>query len=272
MTTSIPLRSGPDDMRLYYMIGAFLTWDQSIFTYSQGMGRPTEVPTPIFLIDHPEGKVLFETGLHRNVAVDAEDHWDWRARDWKPRMTPDQAVECQLEKLGVSPDDIRYVVLSCLLPDHAGGMRAFPNATFIVQFRELQDAWWPDRRVLDAYHFEDIRPTRDFKFWELHDEDLDIYGDGSIEVLFTPHHTRGEQTMVVRLPNTGTVVLPAGVISWRANLEQWVMTGTPAVAPTVAYASMDRLKHVIDREKAMIIHDHDPEQWKTLKKAPEFYD
>ena len=63
-------------------------------------------------------------------------------------MTPEQAVERQLEVLGVSPDDIRYVVLSCLVPDHAGGMRAFPNATFIVQFRELQDAWWPDRRFV----------------------------------------------------------------------------------------------------------------------------
>ena len=61
MTTTVSRRSGPDSMRLYYMIGAFLTWDHSIFTYSRGMGKPTEVPTPIFLIDHPEGKVLFET-------------------------------------------------------------------------------------------------------------------------------------------------------------------------------------------------------------------
>ena len=166
------------------------------------------------------------------------------------------------------------VMSSCpaLCPDHAGGMRAFPNATFIVQFRELQDAWWPDRRLLDVYEFKEILPTRDFKFWELHDEDLDIFGDGSIEVLFSPHHTRGEQAMVVRLPRTGTVVLPAGIISWRMNLEEWVMTGTPAVAPTTAYASMERLKRVIDREHAMVIHDHDPEQWKTLKRAPDFYD
>ena len=67
MTATDSRRSGPEGMRLYYMIGAFLTWDQSIFTYSRGMGIPTEVPTLIFLIDHPEGKVLFEIGLHRNM-------------------------------------------------------------------------------------------------------------------------------------------------------------------------------------------------------------
>ena len=253
MAIAAPRQTGPEGMRLYYMLGDFLTWDESNFLYSRGMGNKFEMPTPIVLIDHPEGKVLFETGMHRNVAVDAEAHWGWRARDWKPRMTPDQAVECQLETLGVSPDEIRYVIVSCLLPDHAGGLNAFPNATFIVQFRELQDAWWPDKRVLGDYHLDDILPTRDFKFWELHDEDLDVFGDGSIEVMFSPHHTRGEQALVVRLPNTGTVVLPAGVISWRANLEQWVMTGTPAVAPTVAFHSMERLKKVIDREQAMII-------------------
>ena len=56
MTATDSRRSGSEGMRLYYMIGAFLTWDQSIFTYSRGMGIPTEVPTPIFLIDHPEGR------------------------------------------------------------------------------------------------------------------------------------------------------------------------------------------------------------------------
>lgn len=267
-----PKRKRPVEMRLYYMIGAFLTWDKSIFTYSQGMGIPTEVPTPIFLIDHPEGKVLFETGLHKNIATEkCEEHWGFRAREWKPRMKPEQYVVNQLKTLGVNPDEIRYVVLSCLLSDHAGGMEAFPNATFVLQLKELQEAWWPDKRVLSDYHFADILPTRNFKFWELDDEDLDLYGDGSIEILSTPHHTRGEQTMVVRLPNTGTVVLPAGVISWKENLDKWVMTGTPAVDPRLAHRSMEKLKRIIDREQALIIHDHDPYQWKSLKLAPEYY-
>ncbi len=61
--------------------------------------------------------------------------------------------------------------------------------------------------------------TQNFNFRELHDEDLDVFGDGSVEVLFSPAHTRGEQAIVVRLPKTGTVVLPAGVIPQRANLD-----------------------------------------------------
>ena len=54
---------------LYCMCGGTLTFDQSVFTHMQGMGTAIEVPTPIFLIEHPEGKVVFETGLHPAVAT-----------------------------------------------------------------------------------------------------------------------------------------------------------------------------------------------------------
>src|SRR5262249_33927190 len=45
-------------------VGGFLTFDQSVFTHMQGMGTPVEVPTPMFLVEHRDGRVLFETGLH----------------------------------------------------------------------------------------------------------------------------------------------------------------------------------------------------------------
>jgi len=260
------------DLRLYCMCGGTLTFDQSVFTHMQGMGTAVEVPTPIFLIDHPEGKVLFETGLHPHVAIRPEEHWGQRAQDWKPRMTPEQAVDRQLASLGLRADEMRYVILSCLLPDHAGGMHAFPQATFIVQFRELQDAWWPDRRYMRNYDFGELLPTRGFTFWELHGEDLDVFGDGSVVVLATPAHTRGEQALVVRLPRTGTVVLPAGVLPQRANLEKNIMTGTPRVDPITVHASMSRIKGIIRRERAMVVFHHDPEEWKKMRVAPEYYD
>jgi N-acyl homoserine lactone hydrolase len=259
-------------VRLYCMCGGMLTFDQSVFTHMQGMGRPVEVPTPIFLIDHPQGRVLFETGLHPQVATDPEGHWGPRAREWRPRMSPDQAVERQLASLGVHPDEIRYVVQSCLLPDHSGGMQTFPHATFIVQFQELQDAWWPDRRYMPKYEFGELLPTRGFTFWELHGEDLDVFADGSLVVLATPAHTRGEQALVVRLPRTGTVVLPAGVLPQQANLEKNIMTGTPRVDPSIVHASMRRIREIIQREHAVVIFHHDPQEWSKIRLAPEYYD
>ena len=63
-------QTGSEGIRLYYMLGGILTFDQSVFTHMQGMGNPTAVSTPIFLIDHPDGKVLFETGVHEDVVTD----------------------------------------------------------------------------------------------------------------------------------------------------------------------------------------------------------
>src|SRR4029450_14120746 len=99
-------------MRLYCMTGAILHFDQSVFTHMHGMGTRVEAPTPIFLIDHPEGKVLFETGIHPNVAHDPEGHWGQRAVDLAPIFTAEQAADRQLATLGVRPDDIRSVIMS----------------------------------------------------------------------------------------------------------------------------------------------------------------
>ena len=259
-------------MQLYCFCGGWLTYDQSIMTFMQGAGTQIEVPTLFFLIDHPEGKVLFETGLHPTLAIDPVAHWGERAKDLKPRMTPEQAVDRQLATLGLGPDDIRYVVMSCLMYDHCGGMTLLPRATFVVQFQELQDAWWPDRRYMKSYNDVEILPTRHLNFRELHGEDLDLFGDGRIELLFCPSHTRGEQALVVRLANTGTVVLPAGVIPQRVNLEHNIMTGTPRAGPETTFRSMDRLRRIIERERATVIFHHDLETWQSIRPAPAYYD
>ena len=274
-------KTGPEGMRLYYMLGAMLHFDQSVFTHMLGMGTTIAVPTPIFLIDHPEGKVLFETGVHRDVVTDPVGHWGEhvlhgnnyvRGRDWAPQLTADNLVENQLAALGIGTDDIRYVVQSVLIPDHAGGVRAFPKSTVIVQYRELQDAWNPPTFMPYHYDQNELAEIRDYDFRRLYDEDYDVFGDGSVEILFSPAHSRGEQALVVRLPNTGTVIMPAGVIPQKANWDHGVTTGTPCVDPALCASSMRRLMRIAELEDGMVMFHHDAEHWKTYRMAPEYYD
>ena len=273
--------TGPEGMRLYYMLGAMLHFDQSVFTHMLGMGNTIAVPTPIFLIDHPEGKVLFETGVHRDVVTDPVGHWGEhvlhgnnyvRGRDWDPQLTADNLVENQLAALGIQTDDIRYVIQSVLIPDHAGGVRAFPKSTVIVQYRELQDAWNPPTFMPYHYDQNELSEIRDYNFRRLYDEDYDLFGDGSVEILFSPAHSRGEQALVVRLPNTGTVIMPAGVIPQKANWDHGITTGTPCVDPALCEASMRRLMRIAELEDGMVMFHHDAEHWKTYRMAPEYYD
>ncbi|HEY0920416.1 N-acyl homoserine lactonase family protein [Devosia sp.] len=259
-------------MRLYCFDGGRCIWPQGNFTQYIGWDQKMPIPIPFFLIDHPKGKILFETGMHPNLAVDPVGHLGpYIMSKFNPQMTPEQAVVPQLAKIGVEPKDIKYVILSVLFPDHAGGMEFFPDATFIVQLRELQDAWWQDTRVTTTYCYNDYRNTRDFKFWELHDEDLDLFGDGSVEIMFAPAHARGEQALVIRLPETGTVVFPAGVIPQKKTMDLNSMTGTPRLDPVVIHRHMDRLKAVIRRENAKVIYHHCPETWPEVRLAPDYY-
>ena len=148
----------------------------------------------------------------------------------------------------------------------------FPTRRSSSNYRSYRTHGTPPSFMPYHYDRDELLRTRDFDFRKLYDEDLDLYGDGSIEILFCPAHTRGEQALVVRLPNTGTIVMPAGVIPQKANWVQGVITGTPSVDPVVVERSMRRLKRIAEEEDALVLFHHDAEDWKTYKMAPDYYD
>lgn len=65
----------PDSMKLYVMCSGLLHYDQSVFTYDHGCGVCVEVPSLMFLIEHPQGRVLFDTGLDPILADDPHAYW-----------------------------------------------------------------------------------------------------------------------------------------------------------------------------------------------------
>lgn len=123
-------------------------------------------------------------------------------------MTREGAIDRQLINLGYKHEDVKYVILSHLHLDHAGGMCRFPNATFVVQKKEMRYAWWPDPWCGQMYMFNDYKDTRSFNFLEI-DGDVDLFRDGTIKLLTTPGHSIGHQAMIVRLENRGPVCLGA---------------------------------------------------------------
>lgn len=178
------------EMCLYCLSSGLLHFDQSVFTYNLGMGAEIQVPSPMFLIEHPRGLVLFETGLDPAVAGDPVSYWGEPSNAWRPILTPEQTIVPQLARLGFEPRDVKYVIMSCLIRDHAGGMKRFPDATFVVQAAELREAWWPSPATLAimrwAYCQADLAPTRRFRFIQLEGEDYDVFGDGKVVALSSP--------------------------------------------------------------------------------------
>src|SRR5207248_461385 len=97
--------------------------------FLQQGGEGTQwVPAAFFLIKHPKGNVLFDTGVNDREIAEPGSVWARGAIDYFGlKRAPEQSIEAQLAKAGVKPDDIRYVVISHMHLDHAGNIAKFPN-------------------------------------------------------------------------------------------------------------------------------------------------
>ena len=119
--------------------------------------------------------------------------------------------------------------------------------------------------VLDAPRFKAEHPVTKLE------GDRDIFGDGSIVILSTPGHTPGHQSLLVKLPKTGEVILSGDAVHFRSN---WENRGVPAnnFSKEETLASMQKIADRLARDHAQLWINHDKAQRDTLKMSPEFYE
>lgn len=257
-------------MKLYLFEAGILKSFKHYFTLNSGVGEPFDVPVPFVLIDHPKGPVLFDTGNALETVHDKRAHWGNIVAAYDPVMTEDQYCATAIRKIGFAPEDIRFVILSHLHLDHAGGVGHFPNARYLVQRDELHYAYVPDPFMKAAYIRKDFDKDVDWFIldgWK--DDHFDLYGDGTIRILFTPGHTPGHQSLLVDLPESGPMVFAADACYTQENLAGTLPGLMWSAAET--YRSVQRLRFLQDTQGATIITGHDPAAWKSLRQAPAYY-
>jgi N-acyl homoserine lactone hydrolase len=188
----------PQGMQLYVFSSGHLHLDKSIL--QNGASGKMEVPVAFFLVKHPKGNVLFDTGNNDRLITDPS-YWGPLGQALDPERTPDVAIDTQLGKIGVKPDDVKYVVLGHFHLDHAGNVSKFPNSTIVYQRDEIRAAFWPAPGYAAPYITTDFAPLRSAlgqdmpsrqKVIEL-DGDLDLFGDGSVYIHRAVSHTPGSE-------------------------------------------------------------------------------
>lgn len=216
---------------------------------------PASIPAYCYLLEHDKGRVLVDTGLANEglgVVREGED------------------VVSQLAGLGLTPSDIDYVVLTHMHLDHAAYMSAFPEATFVVRHEELKMAWWPDH-FEGGYVLEQYAKTREFNFIEpADDEELDLFGDGSVRLLDTRGHSRGHQSVLVTLERDGRFVIAGDAAYFSRNLEEWILPGI-CTSSLDAERSIARLRHLRDCGWKLLF-GHDEGQEQELRIVPAYYE
>lgn len=244
--------------RMWVLPGAELTVAKSLLMHG-GDDTQLKIPCPSFLIEHPKGLVLFDTGCNPKVIDDPIGYWGPVAEHLPLKWSKNETLDKQVEAVGYKPDDIKYVIVSHMHLDHAGGMAHFPKAKFLVGANELRYSYWPDPDRRWAFILDDYLPTRNFDWLELN-RDFDLFGDGSLTFLLTPGHTPGESSLLVHLPNQ-SFLLVGDTTHLRDALETEA-TMPIDTDPIEATRSIQRIKAIRDMNGATLWITHDPDDWK----------
>lgn len=153
------------------------------------------LPVSAYLIKHPKGLVLIDTGWHTDVRKDQKKYIGWpHYKAFKAMLPENQAIDEQLALIGILPKDIDYVVLSHLDTDHVSGLHLVKEAKNILvsqpefdaansrNFRYISKMW--EETKIKPFQFQQtgIGPQK---------RSFDLFGDGSTEFIHTPGHSRG---------------------------------------------------------------------------------
>ena len=237
------------------------------------------VPVPAFLVEHPGvGPVMIDTGLHPSVGVDPKQNFGrvlgYFARGIK--MAPEQAVPAQLRARGLDAGDIRLVLMTHMHPDHASAISEFSDSTFVLAKQEwdvLSDAKVTDGYVKSQYDFGFDYRTFDFaspgtESFATFGRSFDIFGDGSVRAVFTPGHTHGHTSYVLRLRDREVLVAGDAIFTMR-TLEESVLPHMLADEHQFRRSLKEIQRYRERTPGALIIPGHDGEAFSALDPAYE---
>jgi N-acyl homoserine lactone hydrolase len=246
-------------MKIFLLNGGQVDVDRSVIHPGDESHQHILLPVPQILIDTGEKRILIDTGMPRDVAGggDAWERTHGRDADMvRPVMETRHFIAEQLRLLDLMPADIDLPICSHLHFDHAGGNDVFSGRAITVQAAELEAAKGPS--YLQVWN----APGVTFNV---------VVGDWTaapgIEMIFTPGHSAGHQSVLVRFAEGPPWLFTIDTVDtqehWDAN-----KIGSAVDVPT-ARASLDRLKAIAASEGARVIFGHDPGQWEELGMHPD---
>ncbi len=252
------------DVRLYALdCGQIHLKDMGMFSDTgEYDGRSGDIADPCFVIRHPKGILLWDTGLGDEVAK-TRGGVDFPLG----HMRVDTPLPDLLKEIGLSPTDITYLSFSHTHFDHTGNANEFPGATWILNKAELA---WAESNPGDFVKIDTFSDYKTAKK-QMIDGDYDVFGDGSVMILKTPGHTPGHQSLKLKLKKAGVVILSGDL--WHQR-ESYKFRRVPPfnVERADTLASIDRVSTILKNTKGRLVVQHDAGDFKGLPKFPKYLD
>ncbi len=223
----------------------------------------TPVPVSGYLVTLDDGRhLLVDTGMSRDHIGDPGLTFGGTplATTIVPAMQPADDVVARLAQAGLTPGDVDLVVNTHLHFDHAGNNALFTAATIVVQ--------------REQYEFARGNPSFPNQYWDLPGLRYELVEGRcevapGVEVLPTPGHVPGHQSVVLTLPETGTVVLAGDAVHVQASYELDNWDGH--LDPVAARASAAMLQQLADERDAVYLLGHEPAQVTQYPRFPHVF-
>ncbi|MGH7885771.1 MAG: N-acyl homoserine lactonase family protein [Thermodesulfobacteriota bacterium] len=253
--------------KLYIMDCGYITAnDLSIFS-SEGLykGETKELVDTCYLIEHEKGILLWDAGLSDSLAGKGPVEAGGGAFTLEVKKT----LASQLEEIGVKPEDVEYISFSHMHFDHTGNANYFTGSTWLTPQAEYDTAWGPREKAEMLFFAPDsysaLKNSKTIKY----EGDYDVFGDGSVKILAAPGHTPGSQVLLLKLNETGPVILGGDLYHFTENR---TYRRVPAFNFDIEQSktSIERIEDITAKEKAKFIIQHDKEQHAELDYAPKF--
>jgi glyoxylase-like metal-dependent hydrolase (beta-lactamase superfamily II) len=230
------------------------------------------LPINVWVIEHPEGVIVVDTG--ETARTSDPGYFTW----WHPYfkfgvkefVEPEEEIGPQLRALGIPPKSVRWVIMTHLHTDHAGGLHHFPESEIIVSRREyelasgimgqvrgyLPQRWpkWFAPRLID-FEPEPLGPFP---------TSLALTEAGDVTLVPTPGHSGGHLSVIVQ--DQGTSLFFAGDTSYTEQLMLDRQIDGVAPDEMAARKSLDRIQRYFQLTPTVYLPSHDPRSADRLAK------
>lgn len=253
------------EIKLYTLdCGTVIMLDMAGFADDGSMnGQSITLADPCYLIRHPKGDFLWDTGLEQSLAdIPGGVTYEVHATEMNVKLTD------QLAALGLAPTDIDYMAFSHWHPDHSGNAALFAASTFIANAAEhafiFSDALRGDDETFAL--FAPLENAETILFSGTHD----VFGDGTAIIKHIMRgHTVGHAVLELNLPLAGTLLFTGDLYTHAGGREARAVP-TFASSKEQLLNSMDAFEALASASSARIVIQHEPSHFEALPKFPAY--